>query len=166
MKRTRPSGESGIMLIECLVYLSCLMIVIGAALGVFYQVLDFSRGLRRNTDDVTRVLKAGERWRTDVRMATGPLKVEEGVAGRALHIPQAGGNVSYLFVTNALMRCTEKNNRCEVVLPAAKECQFLRDQRHQFASWRWEVELPSRLKAVRVRPMFTFTAVAAAEGKP
>ena len=154
------------MLVECLVYLSCLFAVLGVAMTVFYQVLDFSRGLRRNAEDITRVLKAGERWRADVRAATDRLRVEEGLAGRALHIPQRDGRVSYLFVTNAVVRCTEKSGRCEMILLAAKECRFLPESRRQVTAWRWEVELPSRLKAVRVHPLFTFTAVSAREAQP
>jgi len=154
------------MLVECLVYLSCLFAVLGVAMAVFYQVLDFSRGLRRNADDLTRVLKAGERWRTDVRAASGQLTVEEGPAGRVLHIPQGQGRVSYVFVTNAVVRCTERPERCETILPAAKECRFIHEPRRQVSSWRWELELPSRLKAVRVHPLFTFTAVSSREAEP
>lgn len=164
--RCRTRAQSGIMLIECLVYIGCLFIVLGAATTVFYQVLDYSRSLRRNADDIAKVLKAGERWRADVRAATGQLSLEEGAGGRALRIPQAGGPVSYLFVTNAIVRCVEKTERCEVVVAAAKACQFVREPRKQVTAWRWELELPSRLKAVRVHPVFTFSAVAPGEVKP
>lgn len=159
-------SESGILLIECLVYLACFFAVAGAALAVFYQALDFSRDLRRNADDVARVLKAGERWRADIRAATSEIRVGEGPGGYALEIPQRGGAVVYRFITNAVLRCAGEPGRYEQVLPAAKECRFEREPRRHVTAWRWDVELPSRLKAARVCPLFTFTAVAPREAQP
>ncbi len=157
------SPVSGILLIECLVYLACVFAVLGAALAVFYQTLDFSRDLRRNADEIARVLKAGERWRTDMRSATGRIAFEEGPGGRALRIPQQGGATTYFFVTNAVLRCDAATGRCETILPAVKECRFVSEPRQRVTAWRWDVELPSRLEAVRVHPLFTFTAVSGPE---
>ncbi|HOY56525.1 MAG TPA: hypothetical protein PK640_00100 [Verrucomicrobiota bacterium] len=157
------SPQSGILLIECLIYLACLFAVLGAALAVFYQTLDFSRDLRRNADDIARVLKAGERWRTDVRSATGRIVFEEGPGGRALRIPREGGATTYFFVTNAVLRCAAATGRCETILPAVQECRFVSEPRQRVTAWRWDLELPSRLEAVRVHPLFTFTAVARPE---
>jgi hypothetical protein len=172
-KRCRPNHalglathQAGVMLVECLVYLSCLFAVLGVATAVFFQVLDFSRALRRNADDIARVLKAGERWRADIRAATGVPTVEERADGPALHIPQRGGPVNYLFVTNAVVRWVERTDHHEIILPAAKVCRFTLEPRRQVAAWRWELELPSRLKAVRVHPLFCFTAVASREAQP
>ena len=163
----RPgSSESGILLVECLVYLSCFFVALGAAFAVFHQTLSFSRDLRRNADDIARVLKAGERWRTDVRAATGRIVVEEGPGGRALRIPQPGGATTYLFVTNAVLRCADASERCETILSAVKESRFVSEPRQHVTAWRWDLELPSRLKAVRVYPLFTFTAVSGAEAQP
>jgi len=160
----RPgSSESGILLIECLVYLSCFFVVLGAAFAVFHQTLGFSRDLRRNADDIARVLKAGERWRTDVRSATGRIAFEEGPGGRALRILKQGGATTYFFVTNAVLRCAAPTGRCETVLPAVKECRFVSEPRQRVTAWRWDIELPSRLKAARVHPHFTFTAVSGPE---
>lgn len=160
----RAGVAGGIALIECLVYVSCMLVFIGAGGMAFHAAIASSAKLRQNADDIVHALKAGERWRADVRQATGPLTVEEGVAGRALYIPQEGRRISYLVVSNTVLRCSEPGDRCERVFGAVKTCEFVRDQRQKVASWRWEVELPARLKTARVQPLFTFTAVAR-EGK-
>jgi hypothetical protein len=162
----RWQAAAGMLLIECLVYLGAVAVVIGVGLAVFYHALDFSRRLRSNADDIVRALRAGEQWRADVRAATGALRLEEGQGGLALHIPQANGPVTYFLVTNLVARCAGSDGRCATVIPAVKHSMFHHDQRGQVGSWRWELELASAMKAARVRPMFTFTAVSAPEVKP
>ena len=41
-----------------------------------------------------------------------------------------------------------------------------RDVRQQATAWRWEVELKSKQLQARLRPLFTFEAVAPGEIKP
>lgn len=162
----RRRNEAGLMLVECIVYIACLSVVIGAATAVFFQVLDYTRALRRNADDITRVLHAGERWREDIRSATGRPVLETANGGWALHIPRAGGAVTWMFVSQAIARCDDTSGRCETLLPAVKEAVMTREARKQVGAWRWEIELPSRPRAVRVRPLFSFNAVAAGDLQP
>ncbi|HNQ87323.1 MAG TPA: hypothetical protein PKM73_01665 [Verrucomicrobiota bacterium] len=164
--RVPQRRQAGIMLIECLVYVSVLMVVIGVALASFYEVLSFSRHLRRNADDLARTVKAGERWRADIRQATGPVRLQTADGTTLLDIPVAGGTIHYLVVTNSVWRGTDPNGRVEPVLPAVATSRFIRDAGRHVAWWRWEVELPTRLKAARVTPQFTFAAVAAADATP
>lgn len=165
-RRPHPRREAGLMLVECIVYIACLFVVIGAATAVFIQVLDYTRGLRRNADDITRVLHAGERWREDIRTATGRPVLEPGSGGWALHIPRASGGITWMFVSHTVARCDDKSGRCETLLPAVKDTVMSREARKQVGAWRWELELPSRLRAVRVRPVFTFSAVASGDVQP
>lgn len=156
-RRRRPQAVS---LIECLVYIGALSVIFVAAVSVFTQVLDFSCRLRQNADDIVRVLKAGERWRADVRSAVAPIAVEQDGDTAALSIPGPEGPVTYLFLTNAVLRRQAGDPvRQEMLLTRVKQCQFEQDDRHSVRSWRWELELASTLKAVRVRPQFAFTAV-------
>ncbi len=159
-------SERGVMLTECLVYLAVVLVVVSAGLAVFYQVLEYSIRLRRNADDIVRVLRAGEQWRADVRSASGPLVLERGRAGFALQIPQPNGQIAYVFLTNVVVRCTEADDRCRTILAGVKCSSFHQDPRGSFNSWRWELELASPMKAVRVRPQFTFSAVPRKEVKP
>ena len=64
------------MLVDCLVYLAIWVVVVGLAFSAFYRCMSYSKNLARNADDIARALKAGERWREDVRAAAGPFKPE------------------------------------------------------------------------------------------
>jgi hypothetical protein len=150
---------AGLTLVECLVYTSCVLVLLGAGGTAFHAAIASSAKLRQNADDIVHALKAGERWRADLRKATGPPALEQGLASRALAIPHKDGRITYLVVSNTVLRCTEPGDRCEVVFAAVKTSDFVRDPRQHVAAWRWELELPSRLKTARVRPLFTFTAV-------
>src|SRR5215470_16859351 len=88
---TRPTfvtrHRGGYLLVECLVYIAVLAVVMGVAFSAFYRCLSSWRDLARNTDDIARVLKAGEIWRADIRAAAGPLQPVEGPDFSALEIP-------------------------------------------------------------------------------
>src|SRR6266516_6835787 len=104
--RNPAQWQQGIMLIDCMVYLDIWAVVVGMAFSDFFRSMSYSKNLARNSDDIARALKAGERWREDVRAATGPFKLvvgEPGV-GQALHIPQKTGEVIYRFIDGAVLR--------------------------------------------------------------
>jgi type II secretory pathway pseudopilin PulG len=69
---------TGFTLIECLAYLSLFGLFIVLVMTTFFHAREGSDALRRNADDVTRALHAGERWREDVRTATAPPGVAAG----------------------------------------------------------------------------------------
>ena len=91
--RIPPQWQQGIMLVDCLVYLAIWVVVVGLAFSAFYRCLSYSKNLARNGDDIARALKAGERWREDVRAATGPFKLVTGQASveQALHSVEPAG---------------------------------------------------------------------------
>ena len=72
---SRARGASGVLLIECLVYVFVFAILLGGATTVFYFCWDHSRAVIFTTDDIASALRAGERWRADVRAATGKITV-------------------------------------------------------------------------------------------
>ncbi len=135
----------GFTLVEVLTYSAILLIVSAVAMKAFFATLDHARDVRRVADDITRALDAGERWRADVRLATGPPRLveEDGVA--ALHLPHADG--------------------WQPALKAVKHTRFVADQRAHVSGWRWEVELQTRLPHPRIRPQFAFQAVPAQEAR-
>jgi hypothetical protein len=161
--RDRARSQRGIMLVDCLVYLALWAVVVGLAFAAFYRCLSYSTDLARNADDIARVLKAGERWRKDVREATGPVSLTAAApgVGQALHIPQKGGEVIYLFVDGAVLRRSGTNPAGIRALNGVKSSRMEKDERQRIVCWRWEVELKNKQKAVRVRPLFTFQAVPA-----
>lgn len=162
----RAVRQRGILLVECLVYIAAFGLITAAAFAAFYRGLDHTRHLQRNTDDIARSLRAGERWRADVRSATGPLKLEAAPAGQSLSIPQPNGAITYFFVTNAVVRWTDPAGRAETLLPAVSDSQFTADRLGEVASWRWELELATPLRIVHVRPRFSFQAVPGNGGRP
>lgn len=149
----------GILLIECLVYLGVVLIVVGTALGAFYKAMEHSRRLRSNVEDVTRALRIGEQWRNDVRSASGPIRVEKGQDAIALCIPKENHEIAYVFSTNQIVRIKSESGLSEKLLSGIKKCFFHQDNRGTITAWRWELEFTGTLKAVRVTPRLTFTAV-------
>ncbi len=139
-------------LIELIVYMAVLAVVLGMATPAFYQCLKRSRDLRRNADDIVRVLRAGERWRADVRSAVA----EPVLVGEALHIPQQACEIIYTFTDGTVWRHANGGNA--PVLKRVKESQMQFDQRTHVSCWRWEIELASPQPVVHIRPLFTFQA--------
>jgi hypothetical protein len=160
MIQRRKRHPGGIMLVECMVYIAGFFLITGLAFAAYYRSLDNSRGLRQNADDITRALKAGERWRADVRSARRPLALEQAGGEQVLHIPQASGEIIYLFAQGAVWRKTPTESLPVSWLAAVKDSRMLQDTRDGVAAWRWELELASRQKVVRLRPLFTFMAAA------
>ena len=97
-----------------------------------------------------------------MREATGPFTWVAGEASveQALHIPQKTGEVIYLFIDGAVLRQTGTNAPWIPALRGVKSSRMEKDERQRVVSWRWEVELRNKQKAARVRPLFTFQAVA------
>ena len=161
--------QSGVLLVECLVYMAVWSVVVGLALATFYRTWDNSRSLTRYTEDVTRALKAGERWRAEVRQATQPLKLvsKPGIDDQALHIPQAGGEIVYFCTGTNLLRRVGGEGPWTVVLPALKGSRMVADAREAVTSWRWELELTSPPKRpTRFQPLLTFQAVPGTRVEP
>lgn len=158
---SRPT-QRGYLLIEALVYIAVIVVLFGAGYAAMYRCVDSSIALRRNADDITSALHAGERWRADVRAATRPVRVETTLSGQFLYLEGAAGTVAYRFSTNAITRRLGMGPWVRL-LPNVRSSTMSADQRQQVTAWRWELELQPRptgsIKPGRVRPLFTFIAV-------
>jgi len=152
----------GYLLIECLVYIGLVLAVLGVAYAALYRCIDRSVLLRRNVDDITSALHAGERWRADVRSCGAGIRLETTPDGQLLHLPSTRGEIIYRFAGNSLTRRLGEAS-WTTVLSNLKSSAMQADSRQSVAAWRWEVELEPRAKASanpsRLRPMFTFLAV-------
>jgi hypothetical protein len=146
------------MLIECLVYIAVLGVVMGVSFAAFYTCLSNSRDLTRNTDDMVRALQTGEAWRTDIRTALAPPQAVEARDFSAVEIPAGHGTIAYVFHHNAVWRKTP-GGELKPVLLGVKDSRMLREVRGKVTIWRWELELGTKRKNVRLRPLFTFQAV-------
>jgi hypothetical protein len=158
------SAAHGITLIECLVYISLVFVVLGLATAAFYRCFDNMKALRRNTDDITQALHAGELWRADIRAATKPVQLDS--TDQLLRIPQQNGEVAYKFADTQVLRRTSAGASWVVVLPKVEHSQMQTDHHAQVTAWRWELELKTLRKPATLRPLFTFTAVPNATGTP
>ena len=64
---SKARRAAGILLVECLVYIAVFAILLGGGMAAFYFCWDHSRALIYATNDIESALRAGERWRADVR---------------------------------------------------------------------------------------------------
>ncbi|EEF57061.1 hypothetical protein [Pedosphaera parvula] len=159
LNRSNVSQTSGIMLMECIIYVGMFFLFLGLAFSLFYVCWDNSKGLKRNADDIVRTLKAGERWREDVRTATGPLHLQAGDEEEILHIPQKLGEVLYSYSKDNVRRRPNTNAAWTSVLEHVKSSRMQEDRRQTVQAWRWEVELKAWRKSPRTPPLFSFEAV-------
>jgi len=149
------------MIVECLVYLSVFFVRCGVAGACFYRALEATRQLQRQTATISQVLDVGERWRADVRKAVSPIKLEVEGEAPLLRIPTAGGaEVDYRFYEGQLLRRAGVDRNWAKVLSGLRATSFQASGRAGLAAWRWELEVRSPLQRVRLRPLFSFQAVA------
>jgi hypothetical protein len=149
----RFARRRGIMMIEAMVYIALVGVILVLAAAVFDKGMRESAGVQRNVADIERALKAGERWRADVRAATAAIEVSE----ERMVIPQKNGSVVYEMGTNQVRR-VEGEKRVEVFLANVQGSKMIEERRGKAVGWRWELELERRRKEARVRPLFTFMA--------
>ena len=94
---SKSHRTAGILLMECLVYLSVFTILTAIGMAAFYFCWDHTRALIGATNEITVALHAGEGWRADVRAATGKISVETTAAGEVVRIPEREREVVYRF---------------------------------------------------------------------
>lgn len=149
----------GITLIECLVYIAVLGVMFSMGLAAYHRCIDHSSSLRRNTNDITQALSAGEYWRADLRAAIQPPRFDE--TEQTLHITQTKGEVAYRFSDHQILRRAATNASWSVLLPRVQQSEMIHDSRSEVIAWRWELELMSYREPATFRPLFTFIAATA-----
>jgi Tfp pilus assembly protein FimT len=159
LQPSRLRRQAGILLTECLVYIAVFAILLGIGTAVFYFCWDHTRAIVYDTNDIESALRVGERWRADVRSATGPIAVETASDGETVRIPEAGKQVVYLFQKGEIRRQSTPSNFSELLLPSVKTSVVKPDARGQIKAWRWELEVTSLRKDAHLPLLFTFEAV-------
>jgi hypothetical protein len=154
----------GYYLIEALVYIAVIAVLLGAGYAAMYRCIDSSVALRRNADDITSALHAGERWRADLRLAASPLSVETIEGEQLLSFDSPKGRIVYRCSTNGVFRSVG-GGAWTLLLANVRSSTMKADPRPSAKPWCWEMELATRAKGSvkpgRVRPLFTFIAVPA-----
>jgi hypothetical protein len=153
-------ASAGYLLIECLVYISVFAVLLGIGYGTFYVCWDYSKALRYTTDDIVSALHTGERWRADIRSATGKITVETTPQGEHLRIPRGTIAIIYSFNAGEVRRQIASSDFSELLLPKVTVSQMVTEKRGPVTAWRWELELTSRRKETHLPLLFTFEAAA------
>jgi len=152
-------------LVECLVYIAMLAIILVVVMRGFSHCFDNYRAVRRNSDDIIRVLHVGEQWRADIRAATGSAQLTHSGDAEKLRIPSTNGDVIYSFDGGELHRQAAVPLGDHVLLSNVRSSQMEPTLRAPVTAWSWELELNPIRKDARVRPLFTFEAVAGPANK-
>ena len=160
---SNPRGRSGILLMECMVYLAVFFILLGGATAVFYFCWDHTRATIFTANEIESALRAGECWRADVRAATGKISVETTATGETVRIPEGGKEVFYRFTGGELRREIPEQNNSRLLLAKVKASEMKPETRDNVTAWRWELEVTPRRKETHIPLLFTF---AAAQTKP
>ena len=156
--QSRARLQQGFFLEEALVYISVLLVLLGVGFSALYRSIDSSVGLRRNADDITSAIHAGERWRADVRAADSKAWLEKNSPEAILHLPSSNGEITYRSAPPAIYRRVGSGPWvCALTNVASSIMES--DSRQNVIAWRWELELQHRAKGSYIRPLFTFLAV-------
>lgn len=162
MKLRANSARSGYLLVEALVYIGLVFLLLGIGTAAMYRAIDNSVALRRNADDITRAVHAGERWRADVRAASRGILQEETDRQPLVRLKGDRGEVDYRYSENSLYRRAGEGPWSRL-LDHVQSSSMTRDRRPNVTVWVWELELQPKahgsFKPGRVRPLFTFLAV-------
>lgn len=155
---SRARSASGMFLLECLVYIAVFAIVLGGATTAFYFCWDHSAALVGATDKIASTLHTGERWRADVRAATGKISVRSSATGEVVWIPEGAHEVVYRFESGAVSRQSSATAQPLLLLPGVTASQMNMDARNGVNAWRWELELAPDRRQTHLPLRFTFEA--------
>ncbi len=150
--------KAGIMLIECMVYMVVFVMLLGVATGTFIICWDGFRALIGTTDDIGNALRAGERWRADVRGATGTIDVKTTPSGEVIKIPEGSTETLYIFSSGEIRRQAGLETLPRLILPEVKSSEMTSETRSGVTAWRWELQLPELRKGPHLPMLFTFEA--------
>jgi len=150
---------SGVLLIECLVYIGVFAILLGLGTAAFYFCWDHTRAVLITANEVESALRTGELWRADVRAAKGKIALETTAAGEVVRFHQGANEVIYRFDGSQLWREIKSLNQSRLLLEKVKASEMKSDTRGDVTAWHWELELTPRRKETHFPLLFTFEAV-------
>lgn len=157
--RVSNRADCGITLIDCLVYMALFGLVTGLATACAFKLERQSREMRQRAEEISRALKAGERWRADIRSATNHPMLVPYRGQSLLRIQTKDGDVLYFFESGNLWRKPAQAREFGLFLPDVKQCSVTEDRRRHAAGWLCEIELATKRKQGKMLPLFSFRAV-------
>lgn len=159
MKKPRSFRSRGATLIELLIYIGLLSVILGVGINALIRLWGSHGMLRRQADGIVLAADTGERWRADVRTATGPIREETAPGVQMVVIPVTGGEVTWMFSEGMMWRRSGPDHKAAPLLWEVRNSRMSPESRGGVSVWRWELELERASKRSRTRPLFTFLAV-------
>lgn len=157
--------EQAYLMVEVLVYIGMVFLLLGIGYMAMYRCINNSVALRRNADDISTALHVGERWRADVRASTVLPRIEVSNSAQTLQLNTGDREIVYRYSNDALFRRAGEGPWVQV-LTNIKSSNIETDARQSVTALRWELELATRGKPHRTRPLFTFLSVPGAKPAP
>ena len=154
----RRRKEAGILLLECLVYMSILALLLGFAFTAFWHFQTQSIYLRRNVEDISRALHAGEQWRDDIHKSA-QVEVLQEEKSTIYRLAQPEHEILYSFAGGSVWRKELPEGQWIKWLQNVNSSEMRVEQGAFTSAWIWELELKTAQKTVRLKPLFSFVAV-------
>jgi hypothetical protein len=156
--RLARSAFAGYLMAEALVYISVVVVLLGAGYVAMYKCVNNAVVLRRTADDISAAIHAGERWRADVRAAAGQVRWEQEGEQSVLILAGPRGESAWRSDRGKVFRRL-KTGPWVAVVQNVISSSMQADPRQEVTAWRWELELKPRSKVHHMLPLFTFVAV-------
>lgn len=154
--RARWRRGDGILLMECIFYMAILAVFMGMTGAVFFKFSQQSSAISRNSEQIARSLRAGEKWRADVRFASA-LETFQQDNLPFLRILQETNEVLYTFQHGAVWRREPGREKWQLLLEDVKNSSMTNVKTAFSEAWVWELELSSKEKR-KLTPRFSFIA--------
>ncbi len=145
----------GITLIECLAYIVLLGAITGVAMVALGRLWATTGRMARSGDSLAAALRAGERWRADVRDARGPIVAMPD--GTGCRIPAASGAIEWRWRDGLVWRRAMESDA--VWLGPVVVSTMASEARDGVQAWRWEFLLAPESAKSRFEPWHCFVAV-------
>lgn len=141
-----------------MIYISLLAVIFALSYKALYRVMDNSKSLRKNAEQIIACLRAGEQWRADIRNAGNIAAPPSDPAG--LKIQQKNGEIVYRLSEASDLVRVDPEKGAQVLLTGVKTLEWIKEARKEISVWRLEIELKSARDNPKARPLFSFISVA------
>lgn len=154
-----PRRVRGATLIEMLIYIGLLAVVLGVGVNGLIRVWGAHGTLRRQADAIVVAADTGERWRADIRSATGAIRSETTPDTQTLAIPVGNRVVTWGFANGLVWRQAAADRKAAPLLLGVRTSRMAPELREGVRTWIWDLELNRIPQKARTAPIYTFLAV-------
>ena len=150
--------QSGISLIEAIVYVTLFVFLLGCATRYFNIVYYHHKAVAKATGYTSSALNAAKHWRRDIANAKTDPRLIRGDKFDVIEIDQAAGNqISYRLNRSTLERYN--GEEWVPIIQRVNSSIMIPDQREYVRAWRWELSLETKSQYIGDPLRFSFVAV-------